>query len=69
VAPAGTPATVVQILHAELKAVPALPEMRKRLQDLGVEPVDFTLERTNAFFRSKLENWARAVKASGARAD
>lgn len=69
VAPAGTPGPVVQKLHAELKAALALPEMRKRLIDLGVEPVDYTLDRTVAFFKSELENWARAVKASGARAD
>jgi len=69
VTPAGTPLAVVHKLHAQLKAALALPEMRKRLQDLGVEPVDFTLERTNAFFRTELENWARTVKASGAKAD
>lgn len=47
----------------------AQPEMRARLQDLGVEPADFTLEHTNALFRSALENQARAVKASGAKSD
>lgn len=67
VAPAGTPAPVVQKLHAELKAALALPEIRKRLLDIGVDPVDYSFEQTAAYFRSELENWAKAVKVSGAR--
>jgi tripartite-type tricarboxylate transporter receptor subunit TctC len=68
-APAGTPKNVVDRLHAELKSALAKSEVRQRLSDLGVEPVDFTLEQTAAYMRSELENWARAVKVSGARAD
>jgi len=69
VAPAGTPSPIMQKLHIELKAALARPEMRKRLLDLGVDPVDYTLDQTVAYFRSELENWAKAVKTSGARVD
>lgn len=69
VTPAGTPSPIVQKLHAELKATLARPEMRKRLLELGVDPVDYTFDQTVAYFRSELESWAKAVKLSGARAN
>jgi hypothetical protein len=43
--------------------------MRKRLLELGVDPVDYTFDQTTAYFRSEIENWAKAVKLSGARAN
>lgn len=67
--PAGTPRPVVQKLNAELTAALAKPEVKKRLIDLGVDPVEMTLEQTAAYVKSEVENWAKAVKLSGARAD
>lgn len=69
-APAGTPRPVIQKMkNAELNAVLAKPAVKERLIGLGAEPVEASPEQTAAFFRSELEIWARAVKASGARAD
>lgn len=68
-APAGTPRPVIQKLNAELNAALSKPAIRERLLGMGAEPLEYTPEQTAAYFRSELENWAVAVKASGARAD
>ena len=68
-APAGTPKPVIQKLNAELNAALSKPAIRERLLGMGAEPLEYTPEQTAAYFRSELENWAVAVKASGARAD
>lgn len=68
-APAGTPKAIVQKLHTELAAALALPEMKKRLLSLGVDPVEFSFEQTVAYFRSEVENWAKAVKAAGVKVE
>ena len=68
-APAGTPKAVIQKLNTELNAALSKPAIRERLLGMGAEPLEYTPEQTAAYFRSELENWAVAVKASGARAD
>ncbi|NMM06926.1 tripartite tricarboxylate transporter substrate binding protein [Polaromonas sp.] len=68
-APAGTPKPVIQKLNAELHAALSKPAIRERLLGMGAEPLEYTPEQTAAYFRGELENWAVAVKASGARAD
>jgi tripartite-type tricarboxylate transporter receptor subunit TctC len=64
-APAATPAAIIQKLHVELRIALARPDMKKRLLDIGVDPLDFTFEQTGAYFRSEVENWAKAVKSAG----
>lgn len=68
-APAGTPRAIIQKMNGELNAVLSRPAIRERLISLGAEPVETSPEQTTAFFKSELEIWAGAVKASGARAD
>lgn len=68
-APAGTPKPIIQKMNGELNAVLSRPAIKERLISLGAEPVETSPEQTTAFFKSELEIWAGAVKASGARAD
>ena len=68
-APAGTPKAIVQKMNAELNAVLSKPTIKERLLVLGAETLEYTPEQTAAYFKSELEKWAVAVKASGARAD
>jgi tripartite-type tricarboxylate transporter receptor subunit TctC len=68
-APVGTPRPVVQKMNAELNAALSRPAIKERMLGLGAEPLEYTPEQTAAYLKSELENWAVAVKASGARVD
>jgi tripartite-type tricarboxylate transporter receptor subunit TctC len=69
VAPARTPAPVVDRLHKELVKVLTSPEMRERLARDGAEPVANTPGEFAAFIASELAMWAIAVKQAGAQLD
>ena len=68
-APAGTPKVIVDKLNAELNAAMKRPAFRERLEAWGADPVEMTPAETAAYFRSQIEMWGVAVKASGAKAD
>jgi tripartite-type tricarboxylate transporter receptor subunit TctC len=66
VAPAGTPADVVQRMNREIDKVLQDPEVSQRLATLGfyTEGGD-TPEGTGRFVRKELDNWGRLVKEIG----
>ncbi len=69
VAPAQTPADIVQKLGSEIAAVMKLPEIRERLIALGSEPAESGPESFAAFIKSEAEKWGPIVVSSGARAE
>lgn len=69
VAPAGTPAPVVNWLHAELAKVMQRPEVRQKLASLAAEPTATTPKEFAAFIDSEITRWASVVKESGAKAE
>jgi tripartite-type tricarboxylate transporter receptor subunit TctC len=69
VAPAGTPKEVVATLHRATVAALADVEVRKALNDLGVDIVSDTPEEFRAYITSEIPKWAAIVKASGAKVD
>ena len=68
-APAGTPKPIIMKMNAELNIALAKPAIKERLLGMGAETLEYTPEQTAAFFKSELDKWAVAVKASGARVD
>jgi tripartite-type tricarboxylate transporter receptor subunit TctC len=68
-APAGTPKPIVDKLNTELNVALKRPAIRERLEALGADPVEMTPAETAAYFRSQIEMWGIAVKASGAKAE
>jgi len=68
-APAATPKDVVQTLTNAVIRATRDPDMRKRLQEQGAEPVGSTAEEFGRFMRDEVARWAEVVKVSGARAD
>jgi tripartite-type tricarboxylate transporter receptor subunit TctC len=66
VAPAGTPADVVQKANREIDRVLRQPEVKEKLATLGfyTEGGD-TPEGTGRFIRAELANWGRIVKEIG----
>lgn len=68
-APAGTPAPVVDRLHAVLAAAMKQPDVRERFARLGAAPAPLLPDEFRVFVRREQEKYARIVKASGARVD
>ena len=65
VAPGGTPADIVQRLHAEIQAVLGLPEVRERLFAMGTDPVLASQPQFADYVRRELDSWKRLIKDSG----
>jgi tripartite-type tricarboxylate transporter receptor subunit TctC len=68
-APAKTPAAVVEKLNADLRKVQALPEFRARIADVGGEVSSMTTKDTAAFLDAEFKKWAAVVKARNIKAD
>ena len=67
VAPAATPKPVVERLHADIKAIMAMPETRQAIARIGLVPVDTGApEELQAFVRSEIIRWRDVVERSGA---
>jgi tripartite-type tricarboxylate transporter receptor subunit TctC len=64
-APAGTPPTIVDKLYREAARVLALADVRKRLDDLGMEVVANTPAEFAAVIRSEIPQWAKLIKDAG----
>jgi tripartite-type tricarboxylate transporter receptor subunit TctC len=63
--PAGMPPPVVAKLNVEVREILKLPDVRARLQAVGIEPNDLDAAAFTAFVRAEIERWspiARAVK-------
>ena len=68
-APAGTPATIVRKLHLETARVLALPDVRAKLADLGMEVIGNSPEEFAAVIKSEIPKWAKVIKESGIKPD
>ena len=64
-APAGTPAPILNKLNHEIVAILQLPEIRTRLADMGVDVRGGTPEAFAAHIRAELVKWADIIKATG----
>ena len=65
VAPAGTPQDVLEKLHAETVKALALPELRRKFDELGLEPVGNTPAEFAAVIRKEIPEWAKVIKDAG----
>lgn len=67
--PAKTPTATIAKLNAEFDRLLKLPEVRERMQTLGLDPVGGTPEAFAAFVKADIARWARVIKESGTRAE
>ena len=65
VAPAGTPAAIVDKLQREVVKMYADPAMIARLQKAGITAASSTPAEFDAFFRKEAERWTKVFKESG----
>jgi tripartite-type tricarboxylate transporter receptor subunit TctC len=64
-APAGTPKDVLDKLHAETVKVLAMPEVRKKFDELGLDPVGNTPAEFTAIIRKETPEWAKVIRDAG----
>ncbi|MBY0266255.1 MAG: tripartite tricarboxylate transporter substrate binding protein [Burkholderiales bacterium] len=65
VAPAGTPADIVNRLSSEIVAILKGPEMNDRLSKEGADPVGNTPAEFARHIQSEIEKWRRVIRAAG----
>jgi tripartite-type tricarboxylate transporter receptor subunit TctC len=68
-APAGTPAPIVERLYTEIARILKMPDIQKRLTDLGLNISEMTPMQLTALIKSDVPRLGKIVKETGARAD
>ena len=68
-APAGTPAGIIDKLNGEIAAIMALPETQKRFASEGAEPVITTPDGFGKLIVSEKAKWERVTREAGIRAE
>lgn len=68
-APAGTPAVIVNRLQAEVAAALKQPDVRERMASNGLDAVGSTPAQYSALIQAEIGKWAKVVKQSGATAE
>lgn len=64
-APRGTPERLVALINATLKDVLALPEVKRRLLELGIEARTSTPEELMALFKADVKKWDAVIVKAG----
>jgi tripartite-type tricarboxylate transporter receptor subunit TctC len=64
-APAKTPPEIIAKLNQEINAVLAEPDIKKRLVELGGEPLIATPEAFGAMIKAETEKWEKVVNYAG----
>jgi tripartite-type tricarboxylate transporter receptor subunit TctC len=69
VAPAATPADILEKIHADVVRVLAMPEIREKFVTMGADAVGNTREEFGARMRTDSEKWARLIEQAHIKAD
>jgi tripartite-type tricarboxylate transporter receptor subunit TctC len=64
-APRGTSQDILDKLHGETVRTLAMPEVRRKFDELGVEPVGNTPAEFAAVIRGEIPAWAKVIKEAG----
>jgi tripartite-type tricarboxylate transporter receptor subunit TctC len=64
-APAHTPTALLDKLNADLRTVMRVPEIEKRLSELGMPPAPTTREEFDRFMQAEIARWAQVVRDAG----
>ncbi len=68
-APAGTPAAIVERLHAEIARILKMPDVSKRLTDLGLDLSGMPPAELAAMVKADVPRLGKVVRDSGAKAE
>jgi tripartite-type tricarboxylate transporter receptor subunit TctC len=66
IAPAQTPQPILAKLNSELNAIVAMPDIRARMADIGMNPVGTgSVEDLQKFLQSEIVRWGKVVEEAG----
>ncbi len=65
VAPAGTPAAIIEKIQREVAKMYADPSIIERLEKSGISAMSSTSAEFDAFFRKETDRWTRVFRESG----
>jgi tripartite-type tricarboxylate transporter receptor subunit TctC len=68
-APAHTPQPIIDRLNREVIAMLKMPETKKRLDELGLEPVGNTPAEATQLVDAEIVRWTAVIKAANIKAD
>ena len=63
--PSGTPAPVLDKLHADITRVLRIPEIQQRLNELGIDVVASSRDEFDQYIRAEIARWAKVIKEAG----
>ncbi|TFZ00595.1 tripartite tricarboxylate transporter substrate binding protein [Ramlibacter henchirensis] len=69
VAPAGTPAPIVERLNAEITAALNDEQTKTSMRNLGVEPAPSKPDAFDAYIRSETQKWAKVIRQANIKID
>ena len=64
-APAGTPAAILDKINADMHTALRAPEVEKRMQEVAMPPSPTTRQEFDEFVRTEIARWARVIKEAG----
>jgi tripartite-type tricarboxylate transporter receptor subunit TctC len=67
-APAGTPAAIIERLNRETNKILAMPDVKKKLNDIGADVIGGTPAEFAAVIEREVPQWAKVIKGAGIKA-
>ena len=68
-APAGTPKATLSKLNAEINKILAMPDVRKKLEDAGLDVGGGSSQQFTDFIGTEMTKWAKVAKDAGIQAE
>src|SRR5687768_16351839 len=68
-APAGTPAPIINKINAEMKRAASDPTFIKHIEGIGLEVASSTPKEMGDLIRSELARWTKVIKSAGIKAE
>lgn len=63
--PAGTPSAVIKKLQTETARIMAMPDIRRRITEIGADVIASTPQEFSAYVKSEVTRWSRVIKQAG----